>query len=75
MEGANINNRDVSVEDVTLSMSYFKLHKLKKMLQQNQQDMQQATNAETLHRCLSIHKTLKDIEQEITKILGTVIIK
>ena len=75
MEGANINNRDVSVEDVTLSMSYFKLHKLKKMLQQNQQDMQQAVDAETLNRCLSIHKTLKDIEQEITKLLGTVISK
>jgi DNA primase len=75
MEGANINNRDVSVEDVTLSMSYFKLHKLKKMLQQNQQDMQQAADAETLNRCLSIHKTLKDIEQEITKLLGTVISK
>ena len=75
IEGANINNRDVSVEDVTLSMSYFKLHKLKKMLQQNQQDMQQAVDAATLNRCLSIHKTLKDIEQKITKLLGTVIIK
>lgn len=75
MEGKNITTQDVSREDVILSLSYFKLRKLKKMLQQNQLDMQQTTDAETLNRCIAVHKSLKEIEQEITKILGTVIIQ
>jgi len=75
MEGKNINNQDVRKNDIILSLSYFKLHKLKKMLKENQHDMQHAKNGEELQRCLAIHKSLKEIEQEITRTLGTVIIK
>lgn len=78
MEGVNINDKDVSVEDIISSINYFKLHKLKIMLQQNQQDIQQAYDAkdtEALYRFMAIHSALKDIGREVAKMLGMVVFK
>jgi DNA primase len=74
LEGMNIVNRDTSMEDVTMSVNYFKLRKIKKMFDQNQQDMENAGFEEQM-RLIELHKHLKDIEREITKKIGTVIIK
>ncbi len=74
MEGMNIVNRDVSEQDVHLSVHYFKLRKLKKMLEENQRDMESASG-DALMSLIMIHKQLKEFEQQITAQLGTVILK
>jgi DNA primase len=74
MESMNIVNRDTSVQDVAMSVNFYKLRKIKKMFDQNQKDMEHAPIEEQM-RLIEVHKHLKEIEREITKQLGTVIIK
>ena len=75
MEGMNINNRNISRQDVTMSLNYFKLRKIKKMFDENQRDIEKATSFEEQMDLIKIHKVLKDEEQKITGQLGTVIFK
>lgn len=74
MEGMHILNRDVSHQDVLMSVNYYKLRKIKKMFEENQRDMENAPIEEQM-RLIELHQHLKGIEREITKQLGTVIIK
>jgi DNA primase len=74
LEGMNIVNRDTSQQDVLISVSIFKLRKIKKMFDENGRDMENAPLDEQI-RLIEVHKNLKEIEREITKQLGTVIIK
>ncbi|MDB5248869.1 MAG: primase [Segetibacter sp.] len=75
MEGMNINNRDISRQDVVMSLNYFKLRKIKKMFDENQRDIEKAATFEEQMDLIKIHKVLKDEEQKITGLLGTVIFK
>ena len=75
LEGMNINNRDVSRQDVVMSLNYFKLRKIKRMFDENQRDLQAATSEEEQMKFVRVHKSLKDEEQKITKELGTVIFR
>ncbi|TAG32211.1 MAG: DNA primase [Sphingobacteriia bacterium] len=70
----NIVNRDVSVQEAAMTMNYFKLRKLKKMFEQNQRDMENASFEEQL-KLIELHKQLKTVEREITIKLGTVILR
>jgi DNA primase len=69
-----------SIEEITfqqqieVSLLYYKLRKLKKMIGQNQEDMEKVSGEEQI-QLLHIHKHLKDAERELTKIIGTVIFK
>jgi DNA primase len=74
LEGMNIVNRDVSHTDVSMSVNYYKLRKIKKMLEENQRDMEHAPMDE-LMQLIAVHKDLKEIERELTKEPGTVIIR
>ena len=74
LEGMNIVNRDTSHQDVLVSVNYFKLRKIKKMFEENQRDMEHAAIDEQM-RLIELHQQLKEIEREITKQLGTVIMK
>jgi DNA primase len=62
------------MHDVEASLLYFKLRKVKKMIAQNQIDMEHAKEDDQI-LLLQIHKHLKEVERELTKIIGTVIIK
>ncbi len=75
LEGMNITQRDISRQDVIMSLNYFKLRKLKRMFDENQQDIQNAKTFEEQMTFIKIHKGLKDEELKITKELGTVIIR
>jgi DNA primase len=66
---------DTSTQDVILSLNYFKLHKIKKMFEENQRDIEQTKNWPEMVKLLEIHKYLKATEREITEQLGTVIMK
>ena len=59
---------------VEVSLLYYKLRKIKKMIRQNQEDMEHVNGEEQI-QLLHIHKHLKDAERELTKIIGTVIFK
>ncbi|MDB5211706.1 MAG: primase, partial [Sediminibacterium sp.] len=74
METMNIVNRDISQQDVLMSVNYFKLRKIKKMFDENQRDMEHANFDEQM-KLIEVHQHLKEIERELTKQLGTVIIK
>ena len=75
MEGMNINNRDISRQDVLMSLNYFKLRKIKKMFDENQRDIEKADTFEKQMVLIKIHKVLKEEEQKITGLLGTVIFR
>lgn len=75
MEGMKINNRDISREDVSMSLNYFKLRKIKTMFDENQKDIEKAASFEDQLNLIQIHKVLKEEEQKITRQLGTVIFK
>ena len=60
--------------EVEVSLLYYKLRKIKKMIRQNQDDMEKVNGEEQI-QLLHIHKHLKDAERELTKIIGTVIFK
>jgi len=74
METMNIVNRDTSIQDVLMSVNFYKLRKIKKMFDENQRDMEHASLEEQM-KLIEVHKQLKEIERELTKQLGTVIIK
>ncbi len=74
METMNIVNRDTSIQDVIMSVNFYKLRKIKKMFDENQRDMEHASIDEQM-KLIEVHKHLKEIERELTKQLGTVIIK
>ncbi len=75
LENIQVLNVDNSMRDVTMSLNYFKLRKIKKMFEQNQHDLQQSKNWNEMLQLMEIHKHLKGIEMEITQQLGTVIMK
>lgn len=70
-----IVNRDNSIPEVIKSLLYFKIRKLKKMLEQNQRDMENARSMDEQMRLIKIHLHLKGVEKELVKTMGTVILK
>ena len=75
LENIQVLNVDNSLNDVSMSLSYFKLHKIKRMFEQNQQDIEKSTNWNETLQLMEVHRYLKGIEREITQQLGTVILK
>ncbi|HWB27827.1 MAG TPA: DNA primase [Chitinophagaceae bacterium] len=75
LENMNITNQDNSHRDVALSVSFFKLKKIKRMFEQNQQDMERTKNLQDQFRLVEVHKHLKGLEIELTRQLGSVILK
>jgi len=62
-------------EELQSVMLYLKLRKVKKLIEENQHDIQNNDNEEELITLLKTHQYLKNTEQELTKLLGTVIIR
>ncbi|MEO7310297.1 MAG: DNA primase [Chitinophagaceae bacterium] len=75
LPGMNILNRDTSLQDTIDSVNYFKLRNIKKMLDENQLELENTKDIHEQMRLISIHRDLKEIEREITGVLGTVILK
>lgn len=74
LETTHVVHKDTSVQDVIMSLCFFKLRKIKRMFEENQRDMENAVLEDQL-RLIEVHKHLKEIEKELTRQLGTVIIK
>lgn len=71
----SIVHRDLSKEDAKNSVIYYKLRKIKHMLDLTQVELEQARDFDIQMKQLHIQKHLKDEEQTLTKQLGTVILK
>lgn len=67
-------SEDRTKEKVISAIRYLKLKKIKRMLLQNQQDMEADKSYLKFPELHFIHKSLKDMEREITDKLGTVIL-
>jgi DNA primase len=68
-------SEDRTPQKVISAIQYLKLKKIKRMLLQNQQDMDKDISGEKFMELHFIHKSLKDMEREITHQLGTVILQ
>ena len=62
-------------EDVTSTMLYLKLRKIKRLQEENQKDLSKPHTDEELLVLLQTHKHLKEMEQALVQPLGSVIIK
>ena len=67
------NVKDI-INEIEIGLMYFKLRKVKKMISQNQMDLETAPEKEQL-QLLQIHKHLKEVERALTQGIGTVIMK
>ena len=74
-EGKIATREDLFREEVISTLSHFKLRKIKKMIDENQRDLEKATDSAEQFLCMKTHVALKQAEQEITRELGTVILK
>jgi DNA primase len=75
MQSKKVNEMEQSRKDSELSVNYFRLRKLKHMLEQNQQELEKEKEPEMQLQLMELHLELKKFEKEITDVLGTVILK
>jgi len=66
--------KDNTLEEVASAVNYLKLRKIKRLLLQNQADLEKALPTE-LGTLLSTHVHLKQLEMELTKKMGTVVLR
>jgi len=66
---------EVYKEDVLSTMRYLKMRKIKRLMEENQQDLGKPHTDEELMVLLQTHKHLKEIERSILQDMGTVIVK
>ena len=62
-------------EEVISTLNYLKLRKIKRMIADNQLDLEKADNAEEQMIFLQVHQHLKQLEIDLTRSMGTVIYK
>jgi DNA primase len=74
-EGHIPTREDLFKEEVFSTLNYLKLKKIKRMIDENQRDLETSTNAEEQLVFLQTHQHLKQMEIELTKQIGTVIYK
>jgi DNA primase len=72
--GRKITQEDNAIADAFISMQYYKLRKIKKMIAENQTDMETVGLDEQM-QLIVIHQHLKAEEKRITESLGTVIFR
>ncbi len=61
--------------DVTSAITYLKIRKIRRLMEENQRDMQNPHTSEELMVLLQTHMHLKQLEQDMIKQNGTVILK
>jgi DNA primase len=74
-EGHIPTREDLFKEEVFSTLNYLKLKKIKRMIDENQRDLERSAAAEEQMIMVQTHQHLKQMEIELTKQLGTVIFK
>ncbi|MBL7770168.1 MAG: DNA primase [Flavipsychrobacter sp.] len=62
-------------EEVLSTLRYLKLRKIKRMMEENQQDLEKPHSPEEQMTLLQTHQALKQMEKELLQQLGTVIVR
>ena len=62
-------------EEVLATLRYLKLRKIKRMMEENQQDLEKPHSPEEQVTLLQTHQALKQMEKELLQQLGTVIVR
>jgi DNA primase len=66
---------DLYKEEINSVMIYLKLRKIKRMIDENQRDLEKPHSSEELITLIKTHQHLKQMEMELTKEMGTVIFR
>lgn len=74
-EGKIATPEELYREDVLSTMCYLKLRKIKRLMEENQQDLSKPHTDEELMVLLQTHRHLKEMERALLQDLGTVIVK
>jgi len=74
-EGKIATREDLYKEETLSTITYLKLRKIKRMIEENQKDLEKPHSSEEQMMLLQTHKHLKQMELMLTKQLGTVILK
>ena len=74
-EGKITTPEELYREDVLSTIHYVKLRKLKRLMEENQQDLSKPHNEEELMVLLQTHQHLIELQKELTRNMGTVIVK
>ncbi|MEP6713839.1 MAG: DNA primase, partial [Ferruginibacter sp.] len=74
-EGHIPTREDLFKEEVISTLTYLKLRKIKKMIDENQREMEHAVTSDEQMLFLQTHQHLKQMEVELTRQVGTVIFK
>lgn len=66
---------DLYKEEVRSCLSYLKLRKIKRLISENQKDMERNTDPEAQINLIETHQHLKDLEMQLARQVGTVIMR
>jgi DNA primase len=74
-EGHIATREDLFAEEVFSTLNYLKLRKIKRLMDENQRDLEKATVPEDQMILVQTHQHLKQMEIELTRQMGTVIFR
>jgi DNA primase len=74
-QGNILDRNDLYREEVRSSMTYLKLKKVKRLIVENQYDLEKEQSQDDILILLHTHKHLKELEMQLMKDIGTVIFK
>jgi DNA primase len=74
-EGKIFSREELYREEIMSTINYLKLRKIKKLIEENQKDLSRLTSAEEQLMVIQTHQHLKQMEMELLKTMGTVILK
>lgn len=74
-EGHIATREDLFAEEVFSTLNYLKLRKIKRLMDENQRDLERSTVAEDQMILVQTHQHLKQMEIELTRQMGTVIFR
>ena len=74
-EGKIFTREELYLEEVRSTMNYLKLRKIKKLIEENQRDLERLHTSEEQLVLIQTHQHLKQMEIDLTKQMGTVILR
>jgi DNA primase len=74
-EGKIFTREELYLEEVKSTLNYLKLRKIKKLIEENQKDLERLHSSEEQMVLIQTHQHLKHMEAELTRQMGTVILR
>lgn len=74
-DGKILTREDLYKEETSSTINYLKLKKIKRLIEENQRDLEKPHTEDEQMVLLQTHRHLKEMETELTKLVGTVILK